>query len=220
MASLYSIDSPFLILVVLFQLFFALITLVITYMSFRIYNLAKHKDSRFMGIAFCLISGSYFVQVLFNILALMQIKHDQYVFMGIHPLSVFNNLGLFFHVLLMTFGITFLLYITFRNKSKKLLLVLLFPTILVILLSRHLLFGFFLITTFYMFFVAHHFFLNYRQRKSIKPLLITIAFFFILIGQAEFVIMGQNPVIYLVAHFFNFLAYTLILANLYLITKK
>jgi hypothetical protein len=120
----------------------------------------------------------------------------------------------------MTIGFTFLLFTTFKLKSKKLLLVLLFPSVLILIFARKLLTGFFTINSFYLFFVAHHFWLNYLTRKKMKPLLIALAFLFMWIGQIVFMFMGANPTIYFIAHIFNFLAFGFILLNLVAIFKK
>ena len=221
MATLYSVDFPFLVFVIFFQLFFSFITFLISYFSFKIYRLTHQEHSRSMLIAFLLIFFSYTVQAVFNFLILFGINPDLYVMFGIHPLSVFHNQGLYSHVFFMTIGITFLLLTTFRIKSKKLILVLLFPTLLVLIFAKRLLLlGFFMITSFYLFFVFHHFYLNYLEHKKKKPLLIALAFFFLLLGQVIFLFMGANPSIYFIAHVFNFVAYSLILFNLILITKK
>jgi len=220
MATLYSVDFPLLVFVIFFQLFFSFITFLISYFSFKIYRLTHQEHSRSMLIAFLLIFFSYAVQAAFNFLILIGINPDQYVMFGIHPLSVFYNQGLFFHVFFMTIGITFLLLTTFKHTSKKLILVLLFPTLLVLIFARNLLFGFFMITSFYLFFVFHHSLLNYRGQKKKMALLIMLAFFFLWLGQMIFLFMGANPTIYFIAHVFNFIAYSLILSNLLLIIKK
>ncbi len=220
MATLYSVDFPFLVFVIFFQLFFSFITFLISYFSFKIYRLTHQEHSRSMLIAFLLIFFSYAVQAVFNFLILLGINPEVYVMFGIHPLSVFYNQGLFFHIFFMTIGITFLLLTTFKIKSRKLILVLLFPTLLVLIFARNLLFGFFMITSFYLFFVFHHSLLNYFGHKKKKPLLIALAFFFLWLGQVIFLFMGANPSIYFTAHVFNFIAYSLILFNLLLIIKK
>jgi len=220
MATLYSVDFPFLVFVIFFQLFFAFITFLISYFSFRIYRLTHQEQSRSLLIAFLLIFFSYAIQTAFNLLILLEINPEFYVMFGIHPLSVFYNQGLFLHVFFMTMGITFLLFTTFKIKSKKLILVLLFPTLLVLIFAKRLLLlGFFMITSFYLFFVFHHSFLNYLEHKKKKPLLIMLAFFFLLLAQLIFLFMGANPNIYFTAHVFNFIAYSLILFNLILIIK-
>ena len=221
MVTLYSVDFPFLVFVIFFQLFFSFITFLISFFWFKIYRLTHQEHSRSMLIAFLLIFFSYAVQAAFNFLILLGINPDIYVMFGIHPLSVFYNQGLFLHVFFMTIGITFLLLTTFKIKSKKLILVLLFPTLLVLIFAKGLiLLGFFMITSFYLFFVFHNSLLNYLEHKKKKPLLIALAFFFLLLGQVIFLFMGANPSIYFTAHVFNFVAYSLILFNLLLITKK
>lgn len=220
MTTLYSIEFPFLIFIICFQLFFAFITFLIAFFSIKIYKLTHQEKSKYLSIAFLLISFSYAVQALFNFLILLRINHELFTLFGIHPLSVFYNQGLFLHVFFMTIGITFLLYTTFKLKSRKLLLVLLFPSLLVLHLSRELLSGFFMITSFYLFFVFHHSLLNYKSHRKLKPLLIALAFFFLWAGQVVFLFMGANPGIYFTAHLFNFLTYSLILLNLFMILKK
>jgi hypothetical protein len=219
MGTLYSIEFPFLIFVICFQLFFSFITFLVAFLSLKIYKLTQQSQSRYLSIAFLLIFFSYAVQALFNILILLRINHELYVFFGIHPLSVFYNQGLYLHVFFMTIGITFLLYTTFKLKSRKLLLVLLFPSLLVLLLSKKLLLGFFMINSFYLFFVFHHSLLNYKSHKKAKPLIIALAFFFLWTGQVLFLFMGANPIIYFIAHLFNFVTYSLFLLNFLMILK-
>jgi len=220
MINLYSIDSPFILFEMLLQVFFAFITLLISYLALKVYNVTKRKSAKYILIGFLFMAFSYLVQAIFSFLKLLEYDYELYLLFGIHPLAIFQNQSIYLHIFFMTIGFSFILLTTFKNVSKKLLLIILLPTLLTLLHSRFLLQSFFVITSVYLAFMVHHYFLNYVERKNVHPLLITFAFLLLFLGQVEFVFMGTSLLIYLIANIFNFLAFILILINFYLIVKR
>jgi len=220
MINLYSVESPFMVYEIFLQLFFALITFIISFISFKVFRITQRKNPKYMLTGFLLISFSYVVQALFNFFKILGYDYEKILVLGIHPLAIFQNQSVYVHIFLMTIGLSFLLLTTFKHTSRKLLLIILTPSLLSLFFSEYLLKSFFLITSLYLGFLFHHYLLNYLEHKNIKPLLIAFAFFFLFLGQVEFVFMGASVLMYIIANIFNFLAYLFILGNFYLIMKK
>ena len=220
MINLYSIDSPFIVYEILLQIFFAFITLLISYLALKVYRVTKRRSPKYILIGFLFMAISYGVQAMFNFMGILGYNYDSFMFLGIHPLAIFHNQSIYMHIFFMTIGFSFLLLTTFKNVSRKLLLIILLPTLLTLLYSRFLLQSFFVITSAYLAFMVHHYFLTYIERRNKNSLLIMFAFLLLFLGQVEFIFMGRSLLIYVIANLFNFLAFILILVNFYLIVKR
>lgn len=219
MYNIYLVESRFFLVPILMQIFFALITLLITYLSFKVYRITKTPQSKSMIIAFFLIFVSYLIQATINIITWIGINPDLYVLFGIHPLSVYHNQGLYFHMLFMTIGLAFLMYTVFKAKESSLLWYFILSSLLVFFLSSNKIIGFFLLTSLYLAFLSYHFFLNYKKRKTTASLLVTLGFFFLFLGHVGFTFMETSTLFYIIGHSLDFIGYFLLLYNFYLIRK-
>ena len=219
MHTFYLVESSFFILPILMQIFFALITLLITYLSFKVYRITKTSQTRSVSIAFFLIFLSYVIQATINFINYLEINPDLYVLFGIHPLSVFHNQGLYFHMLFLTIGLAFLMYTMFKSKESSLLWYFVLSSLLVFFLSANKLVGFFMLTSLYLVFLSYHYFLNYKKRRKIAPLFVTFGFFFLFLGHIVFIFMANSTFFYILGHIFDFIGYFLLLYNYYLIRK-
>jgi hypothetical protein len=219
MHTFYLVESRYFLAPVLMQVFFALITLLITYLSFKVYRIVKNPQARSMGIAFSLIFLSYLVQASINFINMIGINPKLYVVFGIHPLSVFRNQGLYIHMIMMTIGLAFLMYTVFKAKDPSLLWYFILSSFLVFLLSGNKLIGFFMLTSLYLGFLSYHFFLNYRKRRKIAPLFVALGFFFLFLGHVGFSFMATSTLFYIIGHVLDFIGYFFLLYNFYIIRK-
>ena len=219
MNTLYLVEFRFFLLPVLMQVFFAIITLFISYQAFKVFRITKHPQSKSMSAFFFLIFISYVVQATINFLNVMKINPDIYVVFGIHPLSVFHNQGLYFHILFMTFGLAFLMFTVFKSKESSLLWYFVLTSVLVFFLSSNKLIGFFMLTVLYLAFLSYHYMLNYKKRKKIGPLLVALAFVSMLIGHLGFLFLTKSTLFYAIGHSFSFVGYLLLLVNYHIIKK-
>ncbi len=220
MVNLYFIETNFLTFALIFQILFALVTLMISLISFKIFGLTGKERTGYFGIAYLLISASYGVQAFYNMIILSKLDPRVLVMLGIHPVSVFFNQGLYFHVFLMTLGLSLLLYSTFKTRNKKILSVLVLTAVLLQVYSNDLLASFFIISTIYSFFLLHYFHWNHTMIKTSGSFLIFMSFLFLFLGQLMFYFVRLNIFFYSLAHILNLIAYLLMLYNLYLIFKK
>ena len=221
MGGLYSVETSLLLFVIFPQIFYTIITFLISMLSFKIYNITKQNQPASISIAFFFISLSYGVQAFFNILIFLNIRHELYVMFGIHPLSVFNNFGVYFHAVFMLIGLATLSYITFRSNDKSVLWVLMLSSFIVIFLSRDVLLGFFMITSLYLGTLFYHFLTNCHKKKNRKePLLIAFGFLFLFLGHIAFIFIRANLWFYYFGHLLTFIGYFLMLLNLILVLKK
>ena len=220
MPVLYLIESSFLGYAILLQVFFALITIFISYISYKLYRTFNQAQTKFMTMAFFFISASYGLQAFFNLLVLLGIQHDLYVMFGIHPLSVVNEQGLYVHALFLTIGLVFLMYNAFKTKNQSLLLYLVSSSFLVIFLSRNTLVGFLTLTALYLGFLSYSYYLNYLKNRKKCAFCIALAFLFLFLGHIILLLIKLSVVFYILAHIVNFIGYFLILMNYYIIKKN
>lgn len=219
MDTLYLVDSGFFILPILMEIFFAIITLLISYLSFKVYSITRANQPRSMSIAFFMIFISYFVQAAINFINFTKINPEFFVFLGIHPLSVFYNKGLYFHMLLLTIGLAFLMYTVIKAKEPTLLLYFIFSSLLVIFLAYNTLTAFFMLTSLYLAFLSYHYYNNYRKKKKTAPLIVAAGFFLLFLGHIGFSFMSRTTLFYIIGHTLDFFGYLMLLINYYMITK-
>lgn len=219
MYDLYSIDSHFFIYSIILQLFFSFITLFIAYISYKVHGITQNPQTKSMFLAFLFIFFSYIIQAFLNLFLILKVKHDFLVFMGIHPLSVFNEQGLYIHAVLMTIGFSFLMFNAFKTKDSSILWYLILSSFLVVFLSKNTFMGFFMLTSLYLGFLSYRFYLNFLKHKKQGPFLVAMAFILLFIGHFIFIFSRSSILFYVLAYLFSFIGYLLILANYYIIRK-
>lgn len=219
MHALYILESSFFRYAFLMQLCFSIITFFISYLAFRIYQITENQKTKNMAIAFLFIFMSYAVQLFFNSLVALRIDHDLYVLMGIHPLSVFENIGLQMHFILMALGLAILTYAILKNSDLSLLWYFVLSSLLVVFLARNLMLGFFLLSSLYLGVLSYYFFKNYLKQKKRGPFLIASAFFSMLVGNICFIFLANSGHFYALGHIFDFIGYSLLIYNYYTIRK-
>lgn len=197
---------------IMLRLSFAIITFIVSLFAFKIYKVSNLKQVKLFGVAFLLISISYFVQSIFNFLAL----YGQNIILNIGRLGIF---GTYLYMALMTCGLVVLIYATCKTANKRNLLMLLSISFLGIFLSMNSYYMFFLFSAIYLFFLSWHFIENYLQNKQAKTLLIAIAFLFLMFSNFHFLISVNHQFFYVIGHVLELFAYLLILWNFYLVLK-
>lgn len=219
MINLYNIGTDFIWYSILLQLIFCLVTSVIAYQAYKIFRITKKDQAKFMFLAFLSIFLSYLIQIIFDFLAWIGFNYNSYVFLGIHPLSVFNEQGLYFHVIFFTIGLAFLMYNAFRTENKGVMWYLILSSLLVLFLTKDLLIGFFLLGTLYLGFLSYHFYLNYNSKKSKNALLVVSSFAVLFAANVILIFMGSSSPLYYAAQTLNLLGYSLVLLNYFLLSK-
>ena len=199
---------------------FALITLAVSFLAFKIYRQTSEKRVKLLSQAFFFIAISYLFQSFFNGLMLVKATERIPLILKIKQILLFQAFGVYLQILFMMVGLAILLYMTFKTEKRRIFWFLLTVTILPLLFIPNPFEVFFLFSTLYLGFILWHFIDNYREHRQAKTLLVTLAFLFLLIGKAHFLVAVNHQVFYVIGHLLELIAYLLILANLLLVLRK
>ena len=205
---------------IFFELAFAIITLFVSLQSFKIYKLSKEKSPMLFGIAFLLLSFSYFIQSALNIGILYKLSQNVDV---LHNISQVINLGvnaLFTHMIFTIAALVLLVFITLKTKSTKTFILLLTISLLPIYLGRDPVHTFFVLSSTFLVFITYHFLRNYLKNKQIPTFLVFIAFLLLLLSDIHFILSINHKIFYVLGHFLELFAYLFILINLIWVLKK
>ncbi|MBR9681984.1 MAG: hypothetical protein GOV00_04270 [Candidatus Altiarchaeota archaeon] len=200
---------------VVFEVAFAVISLVIAFFAFKIHKLSGQRQARLLGLSFFFISLSYFIQSIFNYFIIL--NSNQLLLSN--QLFLLDFFGVYAHMIFMTAGLVTLVYMTFKIERTRLILFFSLTSLFAIFLSRTVLYSFYVMSTLYLAFIAWHFIKNYIDNKQTKTLLIAGAFILLFFGSAHFILAVDHQTFYVLGHFFELFAYLLILLNLYLVIK-
>lgn len=196
---------------------FAIAALIIAIFSFSLYKKTDQKQIRLFGIAFLLIAISYIIQSVLNFLTISQT--DTYVcnVLNMQSMSMFGVYAIFAHTMFMTSGLVLLAYMTFKIEKIRILWLMLAISFIAIVFSASPLYSFFLISSILLAIILWYYISNYLQSRQTTTLLVVLAFAFLLFGSLHFMLSVDHELYYVIGHVLEFFAYTLILANLYLV---
>lgn len=205
---------------IILELFFAIISLIVAGLAFKIYKKTSQKNVALFGASFSLIGFSYLIQSIINFLIISKVNQNICQAIKINSISTFNNLGLLVHIFFMTLGLCVLLYITFKQEKIRVLYLLIGISLLGIFFSKNTLYTFYLFSSIFLTFISWHFISNYLKNKKAQILLIVIAFLFLLFGNLHFLVSVNHQLFYAIGHLLELIAYILILGNYYMVLKK
>jgi len=202
------------------ELFFAVISLIVAGLAFRIYKKTSQRNISLFGISFLFIGVSYLIQSVINYLMLSKLNENICRAIKIQSVAGFNNMGLLVHVLFMTIGLSILVYLTCKQEKLRMLFLLILISLGGIFLSRNLLYTFYLFSTIFLILISWYFISNYLKNKKSQTLLIAIAFLFLLFGNFHFLVSVNHQLFYVLGHILELIAYILIVINYYMVLKK
>jgi len=205
---------------VVLELFFAIMSLVVAALAFRLYKKTSQRNLALFGTSFLLIGFSYFIQSIINFLIISKVNENICRAIKIQSISSFNNLGLFVHIFFMTIGLSVLIYLTCKQERVRALFLLAFISLLGIFLSKNVVYSFYLFSSIFLVFISWHFISNYLKNKKSNTLVIALAFLFLLFSNIHFIVSVNHQLFYVIGHLLELIAYVLISVNYYLILKK
>jgi hypothetical protein len=220
MANLYLIPDWFFGLDVVFELVFALVTLMVGLYAFKTYKLSDQRQSKIFGLAFIFFSISYFVQSFLNFAIISKLGESICNTIKLQSVTTFNLLGIYFHMFFFITGLITLVYITLKINNIKTYFLLLLVSFLSLILSFNRIYWFYVLSSLLLVFIVVHYFSNFSKNKRFKTLLVLIAFIFLLFSHLHFIFSVNHALFYAIGHFLELIAYILILINLLLILKK
>ncbi|MFH1848659.1 MAG: hypothetical protein ABH879_00570 [archaeon] len=204
---------------VILEMFYAIISLAVAALAFRIYRKTSQRNVGLFGASFFLIGTSYLIQSIINFLIISEINENICQAIKIQSVFVFNYLGMLVHVFFMTAGLSVLVYLTCRQEKARMLFLLMGISLSGIFLSRNITYAFYLFSTMFLSVICWHFISNHMRNKKSKTMLTAVAFLFLLFGNLHFIVSVNHGLFYVIGHLLGLVAYLLILTNYYLIRK-
>ncbi len=205
---------------VLFEIFFAVITFLISWLAFRVYRLTASNRTKLFAAAFLFISLSYTIELVYNFMIVTALNQNIHYSITFLTINVLHTLGIFSQAILMVIGLSILTYACLRVNKRRVLALILALTLSVILLEEDPLFYYFIFSTIFLAFISAYFFENYLSHKQLKTGLLSLGFVFLLLAKFYYIFSESNLLFYALGHFLELIAYTFITANLVLVLKK
>ena len=213
MVALYLVPPWFYTVDIILQLIFAFMTALVAYYAFKIYNLAEQRESRLLGTGFLLIALSYIIKAIVNLFILRETAGGFPTF-ALENLKILSTWGVYAYIILFTTGLITLAYLTFHIKSKRAYTLLLATNIAILILSSDKATSFNLLSSLLTLYIALHYALVYYHRRNPKTLILLLAFLFLFISGAGFILMPNYYYNYIISHILEFLYYILMLISL------
>jgi hypothetical protein len=204
---------------IIFEFAFAVITLLVSIYSFRVYRLSGQTKSRTFGIAFLFISISYFIQFFINLAIITELNEKILNIIEIKNLITLDNISIFFHMIFFIFGLVTLIYMILGGKNRLMYVISIVISALFIVVSADKIPFFFIFSSLLLVFILSSYVNNYIKNNKGKTLLVMIAFFCLLIGNLQFIFLS-NPIYSMIGNFLELAAYILILINLLRVIKR
>ena len=204
---------------VILEVFFAIITLMVSYYAYKIYKLTEERQSKLFSLAFLFIAVSYIIQSSLNFIILNKMDSDLSMIINLKAVYLLNLFGTYAHALLFIIGLIILTYITLKVKNAKVLTLLLSIVILSVIFSANKIFLFYVISSVLLLHTVIYYFTNYINNKKVNTLIVLVAMIFLLFSTLHFMFAIQYEIYYVIGHVLEAIAYLLILSNLILIWK-
>ncbi|MBS3066540.1 hypothetical protein J4205_01830 [Candidatus Pacearchaeota archaeon] len=218
MTSLYYIPNWFFTTSIVFEIIFAVVTALVAFLSFKVYNLSKQNEFRLFGLGFTFISLSYIIWSLINLFLLDQLNESIKV-LSFQQFVSLGALGIYFYMLLFIVGLVTLNYTTLKEKNKSIYIIILLTSLVGIVTSFNKGFTFQILSSILLAFLLIHFAYQVKRNKNIKSILVFAAFLALVVSHIIFIFSTTQYVYYVAGHIFELIAYILILVRLSIIIK-
>lgn len=215
----YGIDS-------LFELFFIVVTLLISYYAFKLFKFSKNNNYKWFSLSFLLFSLAFLFKIFTNITVYSKFFERtttgmiNLLFFSINQYELFyiiGYLGFRFFILLGLIGIYMVLY---KNTSLNDMVIYSWLFFLVCILS-HYQFVFFHLTAFLLIMLIVIYYMGYYiDKKNDSSLFTLIAFIFLLFGQVFFIFTLINNFYYVLGEIMQLFGFLILLLIYIWVTRK
>ncbi len=235
MSYFYIVPEGFLKFSIAMQILFALVSFLVAYFSFKIYNLSRQREIKLFGISFLLISCSYILWAIIH-LSIVSDSLIKLVKLTTPNLARLGLIAVSLHVTLFIIGLLTLAYINLKIKRGKVfylitglsMITLIAPLIIVKTIYEPvefqslmtILIGSRILSIFLLTFIIFNYFEEYIKNKNKKTLMVWIAFSLLLLSNTDFILSLAYYQAYIMGNILEFMAYVFILISLILTIRK
>jgi hypothetical protein len=205
---------------VVLELLFAIVTLVVSLLAFKVYRVTSQKQVFYLAWGFLFVSLSNIFRSIINFLIITEINQDVSVMVKVQSIVTFNNMGIFLHLFFMILGLSLFAFMTFRTKDIRLLILITGLSLMAVFFSVNPLHNFHYVSSLLLIIISYYFIKNYLRNKKTMTLLVAIAFLFLLFGNIHFLFSVNHEVFYVIGHMLELVAYGLVLTNFFMVLKR
>lgn len=193
----------------IFQILFAVVTLIIAAFSYKAYKLMQERKYKYFCAGFFMMSAGFFVISLSNLLIYTRF-YDGIV----TRLAEFNLANLFYmvHIFLMLLSYMLLLVIAMKLQQRRLIALLFAFILLFTVFSYQYYLKFHIISFMLLAFMAWQFYDNYKEKKNLNSGLVFSSFYMLAFAELFFLAMIFMPMLYVVGHAMQLIGFGLLLA--------
>ena len=218
MTSFYLVPKWFYGVDVAMEIAFALVTLLVAFVAFKIYRVTDQEDFKFFGASFGLISLSYILWAGINLFLVSELQGSVKT-LGLSDFRFFSFLGIFLFVLFFLLGLITLVYTVFKVRDIRIYALFFMLVLLLVSLSENRALAFYFTSFILLGFLLSHYGLEYRNNPTKKKFSIFFAFILLFISPVGFLLSEQHYIFYVVGHVLELIAYSIILVNILLVLK-
>lgn len=204
---------------VVLEFLFAIITLLVSWYAFRVYNITCEDQPRWLGAGFLFIGLAYLIQSSLNLLLLSGIDFDLVRGSQVQVANFLGHIGLVAYMVFFLIGLVILAYMTLRIDNIRLLSLLLAIALTVVFVASNQVYLFHILSMIFLGFIVLQFCLSYKKRRNTKLLWVLIAFVLLFLASVHFSFALSHPLYYVAAHIAELIAYLLILADLVMVLR-
>lgn len=192
---------------IVFQLIFMILTAIIGIYAIKVYKLTNKNQVKLFSIAFILFSIHYLIQSALNFFIYFNTASElKYILYGTYS-----------HMIIFIIGLIALLMMSLDIKNIKSFLLITIISLIAVFFSENKLYIFFLLASIFLIYISYFYLKNYMKNKNTTSMISFIAFMFLLFGNIHFLFSVNHETFYVITHFLELIAYTLIIINLKLI---
>lgn len=195
-----------------------IITALITFYSYRIYNFTKKRSYLLFSGSFLFISLGIFTKLIFDILYQTEAINKQ-LFLGTLSLGVWQKLLLLFYMFCLLAGYILMLIVAMKTRKRVSLLIFII-SITALLVSMNYYITFNVIMLIILSTLIIHFDDNFTKKRTLNAGIVWYAFLLIFFGQIMHMIIFYSNKFYLLGNLFHISGYMLLLLNFILVWKK
>lgn len=208
---------------ILMELVFALVTIMISVYSYKVYKITKQRNTFLFGGAFFSIALAYFLQATLNFLITTKVNSKD-LFSLVMPVThcpsfQLSVLAVFSHMFFMIIGLSLLSYVTLKERNHQTFVLLVLLSLTAIALSHYLLLSFFIISSIFLLFITLQHYKRHVKKGKRSTLILFMGFGLIFLGMLQLAISTYLGLFYLLGHISMFIGYFLLLINFWRVLK-
>ncbi len=211
---------------IVFEAFFVLIALLISFYGYKIFRVSRSKEHRHFSLAFLFIALSFIFKITtnfdiyYNVFKTLRLGKTTVTFSYIYSSEILHIAGLFLFKLFLTAAFFTLFLLTDRRHSKKDVYLTLYLIFISTLFSISAYYVFHLTLSIILLFIVKHFFENYKRSPKRSKFIVFFSFLMLFLSQLAFMLIFLGLEFYVVGEILMLVGYSALLYNFLAVLRK